>query len=70
MDLHSSRGCDGGVRQELAAASKMKKFIVVALGALVAAASSTATARDDEPSPEVIEEFASNYMRCISQNLI
>src|SRR6516164_1604069 len=48
-------------------ASKMKKFIVVALAALVAAAASVANARDDEPSPEAIDEFASNYMRQLGQ---
>ena len=45
----------------------MKKFIVAALAALVAAAASVANARDDEPSPEAIDEFASNYMRTFSQ---
>ena len=45
----------------------MKKFIVAALAALVAAAASVANARDDEPSPEAIDEFASNYMRQFSQ---
>lgn len=45
----------------------MKKFIVAALAALVAAAASIANARDDEPSPEVIKEFAFNYMRQFSQ---
>src|SRR5215468_3638936 len=62
-----ARGRDGGVRQELAGANKMKKFIVAALAALVAAAASVANARDDEPSPEAIDEFASNYMRQFSQ---
>ena len=42
----------------------MRKFIVVALAA---AAASVANARDDEPSPEVIKEFAFNYMRQLSQ---
>src|SRR5262245_13996957 len=41
----------------------MNKFVVAALAALVAAAASVANARDDEPSPEAIDEFASNYMR-------
>jgi len=50
----------------LIGASKMKKFIVAALAALVAAAAPVANARDDEPSPEVIKEFASNYMRQFS----
>jgi hypothetical protein len=49
----------------------MKKFIVAALAALVAAAAPVANARDDEggpePSPEVIQEYASNYMRQLSQ---
>jgi hypothetical protein len=45
----------------------MKKFTVAALAALVAAAASVANARDDEPSPEAIDEFASNYMRQLSQ---
>lgn len=45
----------------------MKKFIVAALAALVAAAASVSHARDDEPSPEMIKEFASNYMRQLSQ---
>lgn len=45
----------------------MKKFIVAALAALVAAAASVANARDDEPSPEAIREYASNYMRQFSQ---
>jgi uncharacterized membrane protein len=39
-------------------ASKMKKFIVGALAALIAATASVANARDDDPSPEVIMEFA------------
>jgi hypothetical protein len=40
-------------------ASKMKKFIVAALAALVvAAAASVANAREDEPSWEAVEEFA------------
>jgi hypothetical protein len=46
----------------------MKKFIVAApAAALVAAAASVANARDDEPSPEAVDEFASNYMRRFSQ---
>jgi len=45
----------------------MKKLIVAALVALVAAAPSAANARDGEPSPEVIREFAFNYMRQLSQ---
>jgi hypothetical protein len=45
----------------------MKNFIVAALAASVAAAASIANARDDEPSPEVIKEFAFNYMRQFSQ---
>jgi hypothetical protein len=44
----------------------MKKFIVAALAALVVAAASIANA-GDEPSPEVIKEFAFNYMRQLSQ---
>ena len=44
----------------------MKTFIVTALAALVTAAAPVANARDDEPSPEVIKEFASNYMRQFS----
>ena len=46
----------------------MKKFIVAALAALVAAAASIANARDDAPSPEVIKEFAFNYMRQFSHS--
>ena len=45
----------------------MKKFIMAALTALIAAAAPVANARDDEPSPEAIDEFASNYMRQLSQ---
>jgi hypothetical protein len=45
----------------------MKKFVVAALAALVAAAASIASAREAEPSPEVIKEFAFNYMRQGSQ---
>jgi hypothetical protein len=45
----------------------MKKFIVAALVAFIAAAASVANARDDEPSPEAIKEFAFNYMRQLSQ---
>ena len=41
----------------------MKKFIVAALAALVAAAASVADARDIEPSPEQIREYAFNYMQ-------
>ena len=44
----------------------MKKFTFAALAALVAAAS-VANARDDEPSPEAIREYASDYMRQFSQ---
>jgi hypothetical protein len=45
----------------------MKNLVVAALAALLAAAASIANARDDEPSPEVIEKFAFNYMRQLSQ---
>jgi len=47
----------------------MKKFIVAALVALLAAAASIANARDDEPSPEMIKEFAFNYMRQFPQKM-
>jgi hypothetical protein len=47
--------------------SKLKKFILATLAALVTAAVSVANARDDEPSPEVTKEFASNYMRQFPQ---
>ena len=43
--------------------AKMKKLIVAALAALVAAAASVADARDIEPSPEQIREYAFNYMQ-------
>jgi hypothetical protein len=46
---------------------KMRRFTVAVLATLVAAAASVANARDDEPSPEVINEFASNYVRQLSQ---
>src|SRR5215470_10595684 len=46
---------------------KMRKCTVAVLAILVAAAASVANARDDEPSPEAIDEFASNYMRQFSQ---
>jgi len=45
----------------------MNKLIVAALTALVAATASVANARDDEPSPEAIREYAFNYMRQFSQ---
>jgi hypothetical protein len=45
----------------------MKKFTLAALAALVAAEASVANARDDEPSPDEIKEFASNYARQLSQ---
>jgi hypothetical protein len=45
----------------------MKTFIMAALAALVTTAASVANARDDEPSLEVIKEFAFNYMRQLSQ---
>jgi hypothetical protein len=45
----------------------MKKFIMAALTALIAAAAPVANARDDEPSPEMIKDFAFNYMRQLSQ---
>jgi hypothetical protein len=60
-------------------ASKMKKFMVVAvLAALVAPAAKSKTAinvdanevanaRDDEPSPEEIQKFAFDYMKQLSQ---
>jgi hypothetical protein len=41
----------------------MKKFNVTALAALVAAAASVANARDIEPSPEQIREYAFNYVQ-------
>ena len=45
----------------------MKKFTVAALAALVAAAAPVANARDDEPSSEAIEQYASNYMQTFSK---
>jgi hypothetical protein len=42
-------------------------FTLVLVLTAIAAAASVANARDDEPSPEVIKEFASNYMRQFSQ---
>jgi hypothetical protein len=45
----------------------MNKLIVATLTALVAATASVANARDDEPSPEAIREYAFNYMRQFSQ---
>ena len=47
----------------------MKKFILVALVALVVAAPSIANARDDEPSQEEIKEFASDYMKQFPQKV-
>ena len=45
----------------------MKTFIVTALAALVTAAAPVANARDDEPSSEAIEQYASNYMQTFSK---
>jgi hypothetical protein len=42
-------------------------FTLVLVLTAIAAAASVANARDDEPSWEVIKEFASNYMRRLSQ---
>jgi hypothetical protein len=66
ITLGSAADCPKLKRPKLGA-SKMKKFIVAALAALVAAAASIANARDDEPSPEVTKEFAFTYMRQLSQ---
>jgi hypothetical protein len=45
----------------------LRKLIIAAVAVL--AASSVAAARDDEPSPERITEFASNYMRQFPQTM-
>jgi hypothetical protein len=44
----------------------MKRLIALGVALLISGAS-VANARDDEPSPEVINEFASNYVRQLSQ---
>jgi hypothetical protein len=59
-----------GARKKPAAAN-LRSWRVMAMATLVAAAASAANARDDErgpePSPEEIRQFASDYMRQLSQ---